>query len=218
MRQLGLAKETVSRFYRASSVEELLGKPREGRPSILDPFKPYLHQRWSDGHTCATGLFEEIRAQRYQGSAAIVRPCRQLGTAPPPAPTPPKVRDLTGWLPRHPDSLDTDEQLKCKEVLARCPDLDAVAGHVAAFAEIMCGLHGERLHEWIARVEADQLPELHSFTAELKHDLDTVVNGLRLPHSSGAVEGNVNRIKLLKRQMYGRAGFDLLRKLVLLVT
>jgi len=76
--------------------------------------------------------------------------------------------------------------------------LDAVADHVAAFAGIMARLHGERLHEWIAGVEADQLPDLHSFTAGLKRDLDAVVNGLSLPYSSGAVEGNVNRIKMLK--------------------
>jgi len=220
MRELGLAKETVRRFYRARSVEELLAKPREGRLSILDQFKSYLHQRWREGATCATGLFEEIRAQGYQGSAGIVRtylrPFRELGITPPRAPAPPKVRDLTGWLLRHPDSLEADEQLKCKEVLARCPDLDAVAGHVGAFAEIMCGLHGDRLHEWIAKVEADQLPDLHSYTAGLKRDLDAVVNGLTLRYSSGAVEGNINRIKMLKRQMYGRASFDLLRKRVLL--
>ena len=47
-------------------------------------------------------------------------------------------------------------------------------------------------------------------------DLDAVTAGLSLPFSSGPVEGNVNRIKMLKRQMYGRAGFDLLRKRVLL--
>jgi transposase len=70
---------------------------------------------------------------------------------------------------------------------------------------------------WIAGVEADQLPDLRSFTAGLKRDLDAVVNGLSLPYSSGAVEGNLNRIKMLKRQMYGRASFVLLRKQVLLV-
>ncbi len=80
----------------------------------------------------------------------------------------------------------------------------------------MCGLHGDRLHEWIARVEADQLPDLHSFTAGLTRDLAAVVNGLTMPYSSGAVEGAVNRIKTLKRQTYGRASFDLLRKRVLL--
>jgi len=214
MRELGLAKETVRRFARAKSVEELLAKPREGRPSVLDSFKPYLHQRWNQGHTCATRLFEEIHAQGYRGSAGIVRnylrPFRQLGTTPPLVPAPPKVRDMASWLLRHPDSLDADEQLKLKQVLARCPDLDAVAGHVASFAEIMSELGGDRLGDWIARVEADHLPDLHSFTGGLKRDHDAVVNGLTLPYSSGAVEGNVNRIKMIKRQMYGRASFDLL--------
>jgi transposase len=123
---------------------------------------------------------------------------------------------VTSWLLRHPASLNADEQLNLKQILARCPDLDTVAEHVRAFAEILCGLHGDRLHDWIARVEADQLPDLHSFTSGLKRDLDAVVNGLSLPYSSGAVEGAVNHIKMLKRQMYGRASFDLLRIRVLL--
>jgi transposase len=67
-------------------------------------------------------------------------------------------------------------------------------------------------------VDGDELPQLRSFAAGLKRDHAAVVNGLTLPYSSGAVEGNVNRIKTLKRQMYGRARFDLLRKRVLLAT
>jgi hypothetical protein len=80
----------------------------------------------------------------------------------------------------------------------------------------MTGRHGERLDTWIAKVEGDELPQLRSFAAGIKRDLAAVVNGLMLPYSSGAVEGTVNRIKMLKRQMYGRAKFDLLRKRVLL--
>lgn len=64
-------------------------------------------------------------------------------------------------------------------------------------------------------VEADDLPHLHRFVRGLRADYDAVRNGLTLPHSSGAVEGNVNRIKMIKRQMYGRAKFDLLRKRIL---
>jgi transposase len=77
---------------------------------------------------------------------------------------------------------------------------------------------GERLDAWIAAVRADDQPDLHSFTAGLLRDHDAVRNGLTLPHSSGVVEGHVNRIKMIKRQMYGRANLDLLRKRVLLAT
>ncbi|MBG0566961.1 transposase, partial [Actinoplanes aureus] len=55
-----------------------------------------------------------------------------------------------------------------------------------------------------------------SFTAGLRRDHDAVVNGLTMPYSSGVVEGHVNRIKMIKRQMYGRANLDLLRKRILL--
>jgi transposase len=79
-------------------------------------------------------------------------------------------------------------------------------------------LHGDRLDDWITAVQADDLPGLHSFTTGLRRDHQAVINGLSLPYSSGAVEGNVNRIKMLKRQMYGRASFHLLRKRVLLAT
>ncbi len=72
MRELGLAKETVRRFYRASSVEELLAKPRAGRPSVLDAYKPYLHERCNAGITNASMLHREIAEQGYQGSRGTV--------------------------------------------------------------------------------------------------------------------------------------------------
>ena len=222
MRELGLAKETVRRFARAASVEDLLAKARDGRPSVLDEFKPYLHERFNAGCTTVWTLFTEIRGRGYPGSYGTVRdylqPFRELGVAPPAVPAPPKVRDVASWMLRHPDSLDAGEQVKLKEVLARCPHLDAAAGHVTGFADMLTGRHGERLDEWIATVEADDQPDLHSFTTGLKRDHAAVVNGLTLPHSSGAVEGAVNRIKVYKRQMYGRAKLDLLRKRVLLAS
>jgi transposase len=63
----------------------------------------------------------------------------------------------------------------------------------------------------MATVEADELPQLHRFVRGLRRDYDAVLKGLTLSHNSGAVEGNINRIKMIKRQMYGRANFDLLR-------
>lgn len=74
--------------------------------------------------------------------------------------------------------------------------MDALAGHVTEFAKILTGRHGDRLDAWIAAVEADDQPDLHSFAHGLGHDHDAVVNGLTLPWNSGVVEGNVNRVIL----------------------
>jgi transposase len=221
VRELGLARETVRRFVRAHRVEDLLATAHIGaRPSILDEYTDHLHQRWNQGATSVTRLFAEIQALGYRGSygtlRAYLRPFRALGSAPPAAARPPKVRHIAGWILRRHDDLDPEEQVKLKEVRARCHHLDALATHVAAFGDMLTGRHGERLDAWIATVETDDLPELHSYTAGLRRDYAAVLNGLTLPYSSGAVEGHVNRIKMIKRQMFGRAKFDLLRKRVLL--
>ncbi len=218
-RELGLARETVRRYARAKRVDDVLATSLAGRPSILDNFTAYLHRRWNEGCTSATQLLAEIRDLGYRGSYGTLRGyLRRFRTTEtrPPAPPRPKVRHVAGWILRHPDTLDPDEQIKLKEVRAQCRHLDAVAGHVTGFAEMLTGRHGERLDSWIANVEASDLSDLHSFAAGLRRDYQAVLNGLTLAHSSGAVEGQVNRIKMLKRQMYGRATFDLLRKRVLL--
>jgi len=218
-RSLHLDVQTVRRFAQAPSLDELLTKTAE-RASVLDGFAAYLQQRWNQGCTDAAVLTKELKAQGYAGSDQTVRrylrPFRRGRPTPPPGPTPPTVREVTGWIMRRPEALEPEEQTRLKEIRARCPHLDAASAHVAAFAEIMSGLRGSRLDGWIAAVEADDLPGLRSFATGLRRDHQAVVNGLTLPYSSGAVEGNVNRIKMLKRQMYGRASFDLLRKRVLL--
>jgi transposase len=220
MRELGLAKETVRKYYRAASADDILAKTHDGRGKVLEPFKPYLNERFNAGTTNATALFREITEHGYRGSLATVnsylRPFRPVGAAPAATPLPPKVRDITRWILTHPDHLDDQEAIRLKGVLSRCPELEATARHVAAFAEMLTELGGEHLNEWIAAVQTDDLPHLKPFTAGIDADHAAVLNGLTLPHSSGAVEGHVNRIKMLKRQMYGRAGFALLRKRVLL--
>jgi transposase len=209
----------VRRFAHAPSLEELLAKTAE-RASVLDGFTDWLHQRWNRGCIDAAQLTKELKAQGYAGSDQTVRrylrPFRSGQPTPPPGPTPPTVREVTGWIMRRPEALEPEEQTRLQEVLARCPHLDSASAHVAAFAEMLTGLRGDRLEGWIAAVEADDLPGLRSFATGLRRDQQAVINGLTLPYSSGAVEGNVNRIKMLKRQMYGRASFALLRKRVLL--
>lgn len=222
IRETGLARGTVRRFYHAETVDELLVKVKGGRPSILDEHKPYLHQRWNEGCTNALQLHAELKERGYKGSYAVIRdyvlPFREAGAAPPAVPGPPKSRDLARWITADPDHLDDEEKAKLAQARERCPHLDALAGHVTEFAKILTGRHGDRLDGWITAVEADDQPELHSFVRGIKRDYDAVLNGLTLEWSSGVVEGNVNRTKMLKRQTYGRAGFPLLRKRVLLVS
>jgi transposase len=221
-RETGLAKETVRRFYYAETIDELLAKVKDGRPSILDEHKPYLHQRWNDGCTNVTLLHAELKERGYKGSYGTIRdymlPFREAGAAPPAVPDPPKARDLARWITADPDNLDDEETAKLAQARERCPHLNALAGHVTEFAKILTGRHGDRLDDWITAVEADDQPDLHSFVRGIKRDYDAVLNGLTRPWSSGVVEGNVNRVKMLKRQTYGRAAFPLLRKRVLLVS
>jgi transposase len=130
----------------------------------------------------------------------------------------PKPREITRWILTHPDHLDNHEHTKLGQARARCPELEATATHVSTFADMMTQLGGDkdRLEAWMTDVDTDDLPHLHSFTTGLRRDLKAVINGLTMPHNSGPVEGTVNKIKFIKRQMFGRANFDLLRKRVLL--
>lgn len=113
------------------------------RPSLLDEFKPYLHQRWNAGCTNATRLFEEIKAQGYRGQYPVLRPFRASAKVPEPAPTAPKVRRVVGWIMRNPENMTADDQRQLDQILSRSPELTALAGHVRSFATMMCSLRGE---------------------------------------------------------------------------
>jgi transposase len=221
MRELGLARNTVRRFARAADVHELLATAsRSGRPSMIDEHADYLRQRLADGVSNAVTLCAEIHERGYRGTATTLRtylrPLRAAIGRPPAPRRPPKTRKLTGWLLTHPDRLADDERDQLTRARADCPHLDALAAHISTFAQILTSRQGHRLNDWISAVEADDQPDLHSFTAGLRRDHDAVLNGLTMPYSSGVVEGHVNRIKMIKRQMYGRANLDLLRKRILL--
>ena len=219
-RVTGLDRKTVQRFARAGSAGELLGKATS-RESKLDEFTPYLHQRWNEGVTDAAALHAELQQRGWAGSEQTVRryvrPFRQAPAAPGPAPAVPKTRQITRWLLTRPDRLQAGEQAQLEAIRARCPHIDALAGHVTAFAEMMTARTGSRdLEDWLAAVEADDQSGLRSLAAGIRNDQQAVTNGLTLHWNSGRVEGTVNKIKMIKRQMYGRASFDLLRKRVIL--
>jgi transposase len=104
-----------------------------------------------------------------------------------------------------PDNLTDCDTGNLQAILARRRELAATAELVRSFAAMLTGLHGDRLDDWITTAQQTSRPGITGFAA-----------GLSRPHRSGPIEGNVNRVKMIKRQMYGRAGFDLLRKRVLL--
>ncbi|WP_443611886.1 ISL3 family transposase [Actinoplanes hulinensis] len=221
VRETSLARETVRRYLRAEQVEDLLTQYGPGsRLSKVDAYADHLRKRWTGGCTTITVLHQEIKALGYTGGYSTLRdwlrPWQQEKPPPPALPKPVKTKQIVSWVLQHPDALTAEDQATFANLRSRCPHLDQLAAHVATFATMLVRRQGQNLAQWIAEVRADDQPDLHSFANGLIRDYDAVVNGLTLDHSSGPVEGNVNRIKMLKRQMYGRAGFDLLRKRVLL--
>jgi transposase len=218
-RELGLHPATVRKLAQARSVEELTAKT-EQRAHLVDNHVEYLHRRWNEGERNATALFREITTLGYPGGElAVQRYLRRFrigrGHAPVPGPKPPTVREITNWVMTHPDRVDPDHARQLHRIRAADPELDRLTLHVRGFATMMGELRGQDLESWIVAVEQDNLTPLASFARNLRRDQDAVHAGLTLPHSSGRVEGTVNKIKMLKRQMFGRAGFDLLRTRVL---
>ncbi|MFE6052776.1 transposase [Kitasatospora sp. NPDC056446] len=175
---------------------------------------------WQEGCTDSGRLFRELRERGYRGSSRSVRrwlePLRSAETPTPKKSEAPTIRQVVGWLTRHPDNLSSGQELRLKRILASCPELADLRQHISDFAKMMKNLDGHLLPRWIKAAEGSELPPLHSFARNLHKDFDAVTAGLTMPYSSGMVEGHVNRVKFLKRQGYGRAGFELLRRRVLL--
>jgi transposase len=225
--ELNLDIQTVRRFANATCAEELLGKA-EHRSTKLDPFIDLVNQRRNEGVTNAEAITAELRTLGFKGDAQAVRrylkPFRLPGTSRShpdphrrkPAPTTqavPKPRAISKALLTHPDRLSEDDALIVKNATAGCAHLERLQQHVRSFAKIMAQRRGQELPAWLEAAEADDLPELRSLATGMRRDLPAIINGLTLEHNSGAVEGNVTRVK---RDGYGRANFDLLRAQILL--
>jgi hypothetical protein len=218
--KLGLHQATVRKLVGARSADDVVAKSLQ-RAHVVDPYVGHLHRRWREGIRNAAQLYREIQELGYPGGElAVQRHLRRyrtgLGHAPDPGPKPPSVREVTSWIMTHPEHLRDEDADQLHRLRERDPELDRLTLHVRKFAAMMTGRHGDRLEDWITDVERDTLAPLAGFARNLRRDFDAVRNGLSLPHSSGAVEGNINRLNMLKRQMFGRAGLDLLRKRVLL--
>ncbi|MFD6081064.1 ISL3 family transposase [Streptomyces hydrogenans] len=217
--RLGRDRKTV-RHYLTTDLDQILASARERRPNgHINRFKPYLQQRFRGGATNAAALFREIRERGYRGSRVVVTKyiaTLRAGTAvPEPRQPVPSPRRITAWIMRRPDTLTGSHREQLDRILGTCPDLATACELAHEFSAIARERRDHDLTHWVARA-LDQGPRpVQGFAAFLQNDWDAVVNGLTLHWSSGAVEGQVTRIKLIKRRSYGRASFALLRTLVL---
>ena len=98
---------------------------------------------------------------------------------------------------------------------AACPEIKTARTLVVEFFALVRESRADALESWLCSADASEITELQGFSSGLRRDLDAVVAGISLSWSNGVVEGNVNRLKFIKRRGYGRANFDLLRRRVL---
>jgi transposase len=214
-RRLGVSLNTVKRYARVASAEDLR-RPPPYRRTMVDPYREHLRRRLAQQPDVpVTHLLAEIRARGYRGSANLLVRYLKQGRAEPDR-IPPSPRRLVTWLTSKPANLPEHHRRHLDDLATSCPPMTALAQRVREFAAILTRRRGDDLDAWIDAVLADDLPALHRFVHGLRKDNDAVVAGLTLPHSNGPTEGVVNKIKLLKRQTYGRASLALLRKRILL--
>ena len=202
--------------------------------SILTPYKAYLLERWNAGHREALRLFRELQRRGYAGSyPPVARYAQRLRQAqgqarqhrPPrqtlPVVAAPSYRQLTArratWLVlRRPEGQDDDEAAQLAQLKAQHPEVAAAIAFAQDFARLVRERQPDQLDPWLARAAESSLVPLQRFAKGLRDDDDAVKAGVTLPWSNGPVEGHINRLKLLKRQMFGRAKLDLLSRRFLL--
>ena len=116
---------------------------------------------------------------------------------------------------RQPNDLDETQQKELALIRQASPSAQDAYRLTQAFMQVIREHTGQQLETWLSSVEASTLPELKSFAKGIQQDKAAVLAGLTLPWSNGPLEGHVNRLKLIKRSMYGRAKLRLLRQRVL---
>lgn len=225
-RTVGLARTAVYRYLNE-------GPPQRRRQTahgrrVLEPWEPYLLQRWGEGCHTATVLWREIRAKGFAYSIANVqRFCAQLrrqgsalrtltrAASPFTSVRGPTARRVASLLLQRPEQR-TAEQVAYLECLCSADASIAAADALTQdFLGIVRHRQGERLDAWIEAAAAGEIAEVRRFALGLRDDYAAVRAGLTLAHSNGQTEGFINKLKLTKRSMYGRGKADLLRQRML---
>ncbi len=234
-RQLGIGKTSVFHYLRTPSFPERQGRRDRGR-SVLSPYKEYILRCWNDGCYDTKGLFEEIQKRGYSGSYdTVARYTRRLRSSqglqlrqrlvsqPLPKVAQPEKRPRTARraamlvLQRQELQKLDDEQLITR-LKAQHPDLSTAINLAQGFAFLVRQRLPEHLDPWLEQAIDSGLEPFRRFAQRLREDYDAVKAGVTLPMSNGPVEGHINRLKMLKRQMYGRAGIALLSRRFLLAS
>jgi transposase len=231
--QVGLSRRTVQRYLQSPTFPER--QPRHGRDrSLLDPYKATLLAGWNSGCRNGSHLFRTIRRQGFRGQYGIVAlyvrrmrqaqglaPRQRRSTQPLPTVTEGARRRLTPrwatWLVLRPSARSTEQDY---HQLAQLTRQSPALAEAVALAQDLAALIRQRqptqLEPWLRRAAASILPPFRRFARGLRADLDAVEAAVTLPWSQGPIEGHINRLKMLKRHMYGRARLDLLARRFLL--
>jgi transposase len=224
-RTVGIGYRTV---YRYLHQDPPVRKRRSdyGQRRVITPYEPYLLKRWAEGCQTATVLWREIRGRGFAYSLTnvqrFVAQLRREG--PPPAGRPrttltqshgPPPRQVASLVLRRPEKRTDEQRTYLQQLRVADPAIATATDRVADFLTILRQREGERLPAWLDAAEGSGIEDLARFARKLRTDLAAVRAGLTLRQSNGQTEGQVNRLKLLKRQGYGRAKVDLLRKRVL---
>jgi transposase len=224
-RKPGISPRTV---YRYKAMAE--PPPRQSyqrRASVLDPYVPYLLKRWKEGCRNGKRLLREIRERGYSNSERTflyftgeLRHAEAKGKPPSSAPRArkgavaglsPTAKNVAALFMRREEKLSAEQKKYLERLCASDATLADARELTQEFAKMIRGLEGEKLDGWLEEAEASEAEVMKKFAAGLKKDLSAVRAGLTESWSTGPVEGFINKLKLLKRQGYGRANFDLLR-------
>ena len=227
--QLGIGRMTVVRYLQAPTFPERKGRSDTGK-SLLTPYKERLLKRWNAGCREALQRFWDRRRRGCTGSYPTVaryaqrlrhaqglRPReRRLGQALPRViewqPQPLTTRRATRLVLKRPEHRPNAGLQLLAHLASQHGDLAEAIGRAQDFGAIVRQRQTDRFDEWLARAVASGVAPLRRFAMGLRADYEAVKAGLRLPWSNGPVEGHINRLKMLKRSMFGRAKLDLLSR------
>lgn len=225
---LKMGRRTVRKYIESNGLA--YNAPRPKRGSQLEKYTAYLHRRWAEGCDNALQLWREITEQGYSGKAAMVRRyvmrLRKRMTNLTQAERrrllrsdmsfkAPSAKRARWWVVGSAEDLTAEQEAFIEQLCRLCPDAKRARDLAQDFQKMVNGREAERLEDWLVAAEQSNIIELQGFASGLRRDRDCVEAALKHAWSNGQVEGQVNRLKMIKRQMYGRANFDLLRARVL---